>query len=63
LVGLDHAADLVAVWYWDVKAPITIAPRYRTGNAPTGQLIKGEWRKDKRRPPSGLLVGDWLQEI
>jgi hypothetical protein len=35
-----------------------IPPRYWTGNAPTGELIKGEWRKNKRGPPSGLLVSN-----
>jgi hypothetical protein len=63
LIGLDNAADLAAVRQRDVKAPITIPPRYRTGNAPAGQLIEGKGRKDKRRSSSGLLVSDGLKEI
>ena len=57
LIGLYNAADLVAVWYRDMKAPITITP------PPTGQFIKGPRGKHERRAPPGLLVGDRLQEI
>jgi len=63
LIGLYNAADLVAVWYRDVKAPITITPRDRAGDAPTRQFIKGPRGKHERRAPPGLLVGDRLQEI
>jgi hypothetical protein len=63
LIGLHNAADLLTCRERDVKAPITIPPRYRTGNAATGKLVKDQWRQDKRGPPSGLLIGDGLQEI
>jgi len=58
LIGLYNAADLVVVWYRDMKAPITIPPRYGQANAPTSELIKGERRKNKRGPPFGLLVSN-----
>src|SRR5258705_2323031 len=63
LIGLYNAADVVAVWYRDMKAPITITPRDRAGDAPTRQFIKGPRGKHERRAPPGLLVGDRLQEI
>jgi len=63
LIGLDNATDFLTLRQCDVKAPIAIPSRYRTGNAATGQLVKGARRKNKRGPPSGLLVGNGLQEI
>jgi hypothetical protein len=60
LIGLYNAVDLVAVWYRDLKAPITITPRDGAGDAPTRQFIKGLRGKHKRRAPPGLLVGDRL---
>jgi len=54
LIGLYNAADLVAVWYRDMKAPITITPRDRAGDAPTRQFIKGPRGKHERRAPPGL---------
>jgi hypothetical protein len=32
LICLDNAIDLVAIRYWDVKTPFTIAPPYQAGN-------------------------------
>ena len=34
-IGLQDAADRVAIPFRDVKTPITIPSRYRTGNAAT----------------------------
>jgi hypothetical protein len=63
LICLDDAAYQVALRYRYMKAPITIAPRYRAGNAMARQLIELVRRKHQRRAPSGLLVGDRLLEI
>lgn len=63
LIGPDNAADLLTLRQCDVKAPVAIPPRYWTGNAATGQLVKCHWRQNKRGPPSGLFIGNGLQEI
>jgi len=63
LICLHGAADHVALRYRDVKAPLTIAPRYRASYAAARQLIEGAWRKHERWAPSGLLIGDRLQEV
>ena len=36
MIGLYNAADLVAVWYRDMKAPITITPRDQLSTSERG---------------------------
>ncbi len=63
MIDLHNAADLVAIRYRYVKTPIAITARNRAGDASTGQFIKDARRQHKRRPPTGLLVGNRLQKI
>src|SRR5216683_3095828 len=62
LICLDYAADHVTLRNRDLKAPLTIAPRDRASYTAARQLVEGALRKHERRAPSGLLVGDRLQE-
>jgi hypothetical protein len=63
LICLDYAADHISLRYRDVKAPLVIAPRDRASYTAARQLVEGAGRKHQRWTPSGLLVGDRLQEI